>query len=150
MVPTTHINTCPHIFACSDRQFKNQCLKSLALIFFPMLNLRFAEDTHIYTLSLAHTHTHTSRSPSNTTDRETNSGSERLQRLFFFKEKKKRGKHQNQPRPEIDEWWQRRWFWQAEWSRSLNGFIQEEIRNTHTHTHTEFEVCIIFPGMIPK
>lgn len=58
----------------------------------------------------------------------------------FFLRKKKRGKHQNQPRPEIDEWWQRRWFWQAEWSRSLNGFIQEEIRNTHTHTHRVWSV----------
>lgn len=52
-----------------------------------MLNLRFAEDTHIYTLSLAHTHTHLGRLPTPLTGRQT--ADLRGYNGFFFKEKKK-------------------------------------------------------------
>lgn len=89
--------------------------------------------THLHALARSHTHTHLGRLPTPLTGRQT-ADLRGYNGFFFLKKKKRRGKHQNQPRPEIDEWWQRRWFWQAEWSRSLNGFIQEEIRNTHTHT----------------
>ena len=80
--------------------------------------------THTHTHTHTQTHTHLSPLPTPLTGRQT------PDLRGYNSVKKKEEKHRNQPRPEIDEWrWQR--FWQAEWSRSLNGSIQEEIRNTH-------------------
>lgn len=80
--------------------------------------------THTYTYMHTHTHTHSSVPFQHHWQRD-------KQRIWEVRTaSKKEEKQQNQPRPEIDKWrWQR--FWQAEWSRSLYGFIQEEIRNTH-------------------
>jgi len=113
-----HTETYTHIFAVHI-QFNKK-------ISHFMLDSHSAVSVHIYTPLLMHVHTHISSLPKPMTMTQTAN----LGGYYSIFIKKKTGKHRDQPRPEIDGW--RWWFWQAGWSRSLNGFIQEEIRNTQS------------------